>query len=459
MVPSASGSPTRGVLRLAAPLVLSFWFRAAFQWVDTAYASMLEGVGDASIAAIGLAVPFEFLMIACWVGTSNSLTSRLSAAMGAREGERVAQLLAAARRIVVGLTVLFLAVAAGIWFVTPHLDLDPLVARQFRVYGTVLLAGSSLTTFWSVLPDSIVKAHHDMRSTMWAGMASTATNVTLNTVFVFAFGWGLFGIALATVLGRLGGLAYALRQANRHERARLADGNDDAPGRFERPVRTLLGFALPAGLSFVFLAVEGMAFNALLAGRPDAAELLPAWSILDRAGRFLVMPMIATGVALLPLTARLVGAGDASRIRRELRTAAAACAGYCLLVVAPLALWAGPPLVDALVESPDARTAAVHALRWLPLGIALGFPLLLLRPTFEGLQRPRLGLAISALRALALVVPLGVAGARFAPQYGLGALEGLVLGGAFGAGLASLAAALWMRRVLRAEGSAVPSRA
>lgn len=445
---STPSHPTKGVLAMAAPLVLSFWFRAAFQWVDTAYASTLEGAGDASIAAIGLTLPFEFLMIACWVGTSNSLTSRLSAAMGAREGARIEQLLSAARSIVLGLGAIFLCVALGLWLVVPSLDLDPLLARQFRVYGTVLLAGSSLTTFWSILPDSIVKAHHDTKATMWAGMTSTLLNVVLNTLFVFVFHWGIFGIALATVLGRLGGLTYALRKARQHETRRKGEAADDVPGVFERPVKVLLGFALPAGLSFVFLALEGMAFNTLLASRSDAAELLPAWSILDRAGRFLVMPIIAAGVALLPLTARLWGAQRLDQIRHELRTASLAALAYCLLFIIPVAWFGAPLLAQGLIESPQAQENAILGLRWLPLGTLLAMPLFLMRPTFEGMQQPRPGLVVAALRTLVLVVPLGALGAQLAPDWGLAVIEGLMLGTAVGAGLASLIMGTWLKRAL-----------
>ncbi len=42
------------------PLVVSFWMRAAFTFVDTIYASTL---GDSAVAAIGLSLPFEFLMV------------------------------------------------------------------------------------------------------------------------------------------------------------------------------------------------------------------------------------------------------------------------------------------------------------------------------------------------------------------------------------------------------------
>ena len=60
---------------MAAPLVLSFWMRAAVTFVDTIFASRL---GDAAVAAIGLTVPLEFVMIGVWVGLSTGLTSQLS---------------------------------------------------------------------------------------------------------------------------------------------------------------------------------------------------------------------------------------------------------------------------------------------------------------------------------------------------------------------------------------------
>ena len=92
MSPANPASPAahQSVLRMAAPLVVSFWMRSLFTFVDTIYAATL---GDASVAAIGLSIPFEFLMIAIWVGLSNSLTSHLARAMGAGEGEKIRQYL------------------------------------------------------------------------------------------------------------------------------------------------------------------------------------------------------------------------------------------------------------------------------------------------------------------------------------------------------------------------------
>ena len=53
------------LLMMTLPLIISFWMRSLFSFVDTWYASFLS---DAAVAAIGLSFPFEFIMIAVWVG-------------------------------------------------------------------------------------------------------------------------------------------------------------------------------------------------------------------------------------------------------------------------------------------------------------------------------------------------------------------------------------------------------
>jgi Na+-driven multidrug efflux pump len=445
---SAQERGRAGVLRLAGPLVISFWFRSLFQWVDTAYASRLEGVGDASIAAIGLAMPFDFLMIACWVGASNGLTARLSAAMGAGQGARIEELKAATVRIVLGLSVVFSLLAVGLWLFGAGLAPDELTARQFRTYASVLVGGSAFTAFWAILPDSVVKAHQDTRSTMWAGLISTGLNVALNTLFVFGFGWGIFGIAFATVLGRLGGLAFALRVAARHERARRERGLDLDPSCFGRPVRAILLLALPAGASFLLLAGEGLAINAMLAARPNGQELLAAWSVFDRAVRFLSMPIIATGVALLPLCAGLWGARQLERIRHELRTALVAGAVFALAFVLPACWLLGPWLASALLEAGSARADAELALRFTPLAVLAMGSLFQMRSAFEGMQRARPGLLASLARSLFLVVPLVALGLRAAPALGFAPVAGACAGYVAGGALAAGGLALWIRASL-----------
>jgi Na+-driven multidrug efflux pump len=444
--------PIPGILTLAWPLVISFALRAAFTWVDRIYAAYLPEP-DLAQAAIGLAQPLEFLLIACWVGSSNAVTSRLAAALGAGEGERLDQVRRAALTLIWALLVLFLLLAAGIWFAAPHLGLEPALAEGFRLYAVALIGGSALTAFWSILPDSEVKAHQDTRTTMWSGILSSLLNVLLNTVFVFVFHWGLFGIGLSTALGRLGGLFYAQWRARAHQRRWQAAARELRPGRYPRPIRALLAIAIPSSLTYVLMSVEGLLINGVVANSYrhlglGAAELralqtdaLAAWSVYGAAISLLAMPAIATGVAVLPLASRLSGAGDPERLRRELATARRAFLWFALLGVLPLAWFGWPALTRALLESDRALSLAGEARLFLPLVVAALGPFLLGRPLFDAFARSRLGLAQSALRSLLLIVPLTYAGGQLAVELGAEQMLGLCAGNLLGVilGTASVA--------------------
>jgi len=436
-----------GILQMAAPLVVSFWMRSLFTFVDTIYASTL---GDPSVAAIGLSIPFEFLMIAVWVGLSTGLTSNLASAMGARQERRIEQHLRVGWKLVFTAVPVFGAVGAACWPLASRISPDAAVAREFAVYGTVLLGGSALTLFWSVIPDSIVKAHGDTRATMWAGIWSNLLNLVLNTVFLFIFEWGIFGIALSTVLGRFGGLGYALWKAAEHERKRKAAGLDTEPGTDPAPYAAQLSLAVPAALAFCLMATETAIVNGLLSRLDRGTAAVAAYAIFYRVFQFAVMPAIAAAVAMLPFAARRFGAGDVAGVRSGLRTVHVAGIAYVVLS-APVLWFTAGPLSRALAESPATAEFATYAIRLVPLGCLASLPFFLIRPVFEAMGRGRPGLAMAAVRYLLLTAPLAWAGIRIAPGLGWPPFHGLVLGLIASGGVASSIFALWVRAVLRAR--------
>ncbi len=411
------------LLVLAAPLVLSFWLRSAFAWIDTVFASMLHdaqgvAVGDASIAAIGLTLPLEFLLTACWVGASNGLTSRLATAMGERAHQKVAQLKVAALKIIAGLAIFFVGLGGVVWLSSDAVGLEPILAHQFRIYATVLMIGSAISSFWSILPDSLIKAHHDTRATMWAGLASSLCNVVFNAFFLFICHWGILGIALSTVIGRFAGLAYALHRARHHETRRIADPEQQIPGLLARPIRGILVLAVPSALGFVLLGMESLAVNWILKEMPHATSNLAAWSLFDQSVRFLAMPMIALGVGMLPLVARLKGEGKLAEIRFELKVGLQVSFLYVGFFVLPLVLFVGPWLSQRLTDTERTALLVSSTLWWMPAAVAGLAPFLLCRATFDGLQRPRPALTAAILRTMVCVIPLVWWGSQHARALG-----------------------------------------
>jgi len=435
------------ILSMAAPLVLSFQMRSLFTFVDLAFASTL---GDAAIAAVGgLSFPYEILMAACWVGVSTGMTSNLSQAMGRRQGRRIEQVLSVSRRVVWSLVPLFSAISLYIYFGAYHMGLDPALARKFSIYGGVLIGGSAFTAFWSIIPDSIVKAHHDTRSTMWAGIWSNLINVGLNAIFLFMFHWGVFGIAFSTVLGRFGGLVYALRKAAAHEAERKASGLDTDPTLDPHPFRSLMALAVPSTLTFGLMAVETALVNLLLARRPGATEAIAAYGIYSRVLQFAAMPIIAGAVAVLPFVARRFGEGNIAAIRRGMRDIIAAATVYCIGIVTPAVLFGGPRLAHALAESPRTAGLGTVALAFCPFACLAMIPFALCRPAFEGLQRGRPGLTMAAVRYVLLTIPCALAGMSAAQAAGRPELYGLLAGLIVSSSIASIIFLIWLRSFLR----------
>jgi Na+-driven multidrug efflux pump len=432
------------LMMMTIPLVVSFWMRSLFTFVDTYYASYLS---DAAVAAIGLSFPFEFMMIAVWVGMSTGLTSNFSRAMGAGEETKLRQYLKATWTLVLLCIPAFLLLGAGCWFFADKLSPDREVARQFAIYGSVLVGGSALTLFWSVLPDSIVKAHGDTKATMWAGIWSNVINVVLNTVFTFLFHWGVFGIAFSTVIGRFGGLAYALRKAAGHEAARKARGLPEVPGRDPRPYRALFVLAVPSALSYVLMASETGVVNWLLKGIEHGKEALAAYAIYYRVFQFVVMPAIAASVAMLPFAARRFGERDIPGVRRGLKQAHIAAGAYVALA-APLLFLIAPPLARHLSGSPVTIAFLIPALRVVPLAALLATPFFLCRPVFEGMGRGRPGLTMSVLRYAVFAAPAAVAGLWLAPTFHVSPVLGLIGGLMVAAAINSLIFLYWTRNAL-----------
>ena len=441
---------------MSAPLIFAFWMRAAFTLVDTLFA---RRIGDHAVAAIGLTIPFEFVSYAIWVGLSTGLTSAMSGAMARREGANVERYIRAARLQILCVIPAFLAIGAAIYLGAFDRGLEADVAASFRVFGGVLVSGLALTIFWSVLPDSIIKAHQDMRSTMWAGITSNIGNVLLNLVFTLWWGWGVFGLALATTLSRLGGLAYAVRVARRHEDERRARGRDTDPAVDPHPHRTMLALAVPSAAAFMLMATESAIVNVLFRGIDGAKQQIAAYSVFFRVSLFAFQPAIAISVAMLPFSARRFGLHDVAGLRRGFHEALRGFSLYVVLAVLPVSLLFPAQIAAAFTETAGTRDVAAQVMRILAVGCLVGGPFALCRPLFEGMRRGTPGLVVAVLRYVVLSLPAAYAGMALAPRLGLAPVAGMIVGLTAVAAVCSCIFLLWTGKALREAESDLASRA
>ncbi len=395
----------------AVPLLIGNIFQQAYNLAD----SMIVGrlLGARALAAVGSTGSISFLFFSIFNGISGGCGIVTARCFGANQDDLVRRSIVNSAYITLVSSLLTGAIAFAMtptvlgWMGTPAEVLPNAV-----IYMRMTSASVPLIAVYNYA-SSMQRALGDSRTPLYFLMVSCAINVGLDLLFVGAFGLGVFGAALATMLSQLlagvGSLAYAYRR-NPYFRPEKSDLPFD---------RTIAGGAirmgLPLALQWSMIAISTTALQSVANSFGPTA--MAAYTATNRLEQLVQQPFGSLSMALSTYSSQNMGAGKTARIRLGLRDSllvTAAAAGAMLTVMQCF----GPALVGLFVSEPEVialggRALKITSLFYLFLGIIyvtrgvlngvgdaffsfingiveivgrIGLPLLLLRFTGVGVQ-------------------------------------------------------------------------
>lgn len=353
------------VLRIAAPIVLSNVTVPLLGVVDTAVIGQL---GDAtSLGAVGIGA--VILATLYWAfGFLRMSTSGLAAqAHGAGDaGERSAVLLRAL--IVAVLAGLALVAAqsllfAGAFALAPASAGVETLARDYlaiRIWGAPATIALYALTGWLV---GLERTRAVFALQLW----QNSLNIVLSLWLVLHLGWGVPGVALATLIAEWTGLALALWLARdafgpglRLALERL--GNRLAMRRMFSASRDIMLRTIVLQLAFTTFVFLGARFgDVTLAANQVLMQFLE------------VTAYALDGFAIAAET--LVGQAIGARSVADTRAAGRICMQWGLgggLALAVIFALAGPAIIDLMTTAPEVRAAARSWLPWLVAAPLIG---------------------------------------------------------------------------------------
>ena len=306
----ARSAQSREIVRLAAPAFLALVAEPLFLLADSAIighlgTAQLAGLGVASATLITAANIFVFLAY----GTTSIVARQLGA--GSQRGALEA-----------GIDGTWLAVGLGaVTSVVVALAAEPL-CRVFGAsddalgYAATYLRISALgipAMLVALAATGVLRGLQDTRTPLVASVAGFSSNVVLNLVFVYGFGWGIAGSAWGTVIAQTAmatGLVVVMVSHARRAGATL----HAHPGR-----------VLRAGLTGIPLLVRTLALRAILlvttwvaAGLGDVP--LASHQVAATVWSFMAFALDALAIAAQALTGRALGAGDVAGARAATTT-------------------------------------------------------------------------------------------------------------------------------------------
>ena len=395
----------RRVLAIALPIVLSNATVPILGAVDTGVVGQLgqaAPIGAVGIGAVilgGIYWIFGFLRM----GTTGLAAQARGAGDAAETGAILMRALLIGGAAGLGFIVFQGLVFRAAFALAPASAEVEALARAYlriRIWGAPAAISVYAVTGWLV---AVERTRGIFALQLWMN----GLNILLDLWFVLGLGWGVEGVAVATLLAEWSGLGLGLWLC----RSAFAAGRGRRRARiFDPPrLRRMMAVNRDIMLRSVILQLSFMSFLFLGARLGDVT--LAADQVLLQ---FLyIMAYALDGFAFA--AEALVGAALGARDRAALRRAALLSSRWALAVALPLAagfLLGGPRLIDLMTTAPEVRAEARAFLAWAALGSLAGFPAWMLDGIFIGATRAREmrnAMVISGLAyagALALFVPL-----------------------------------------------------
>lgn len=336
MVPAkfTTGSTMRHVIVMTATGSVGLVAIFIVDALNLFYISLL-GVEELA-AAIGFAATLLFFTVSISIGFTIACGALVARCLGRGARDEAARM--------GGASMVFMALATLLVTIATFPFLRPLLALLGANGPTLELSTRFMQIVMPSFPimalgmctTGILRGVGDARRAMYVTLGSGVAAAIFDPLFIFGFGLGLDGAAIATVLSRIVMLAIGLHGAHVvHRLIRLPDLK-----RLREAVRPFFAIGVPAMLTQIATPVGNAYVTIEIAAFGDQA--VAGWAIIGRLVPVAFGVIFALSGAVGPILAQNYGARKFDRLTTTMRDSLLFTIAYVLAVWALLAIFANP---------------------------------------------------------------------------------------------------------------------
>ena len=342
----SQGPVTRQIFVFALPMLVGNIFQQLYNIVDTIIIG--QYIGTDAVAAAGASFPVIFVLVSLVIGITTGTNIIISQFYGAKDYDSVKRAIDTAFVFLffasIMLTTLGLVFIDDIWrLIGLPEHLVPDATTYFSVYaaGIILMFGYNATS-------AVLRGLGDSRTPLYFLIISTLLNIGFDLLFVLVFGWGIGGVAFATVLAQ--GIAFGLSVVylNRFHpliRFSLTGLNFDWD-----IFRKSLRIGIPTGVQTTFVSLGMLALISIV--NRFGTNTIAAYTIAWRIDGFAAMPAMNFAMAFTTFVGQNLGANRPERVREGLISALKMTTGVSLTMTA-IAWIFGRQLMAVFTSDPE----------------------------------------------------------------------------------------------------------
>lgn len=301
------------LIQYSLPAIIAMTASSLYNMVDSIFIG--QGVGPLAISGLALTFPLMNLSAAFGAMVGVGAATLISMRLGQRDYETAKNVLG--NVVMLNLLIGVLFSAAALLFLDPILyffGASEATIAYAREYMEIILYGNVVTHSYLGL-NSVLRAAGHPRKSMQATIITVALNAALDPLFIFGFGWGIRGAAIATILAQVVSLLWQLRiLSDRRELLHFRRG-------IYRLRRKIVGDILSIGLS-PFLMNLAACFIAILINKGfkefGGDLMIGAYGIVNRIAFLFVMIVMGLNQGMQPIAGYNFGARQYDRVLQVL---------------------------------------------------------------------------------------------------------------------------------------------
>ncbi|MCK9424192.1 MAG: MATE family efflux transporter [Bacteroidales bacterium] len=307
------GNEGKLILKFALPMLVGNIFQQLYNVVDSIVVGKF--IGKAALAAVGTSGPIIFLLVSFIIGITMGFTVVVSQYFGAKQLDNVKKAIDT-----LYIFMFFTSIAVSVTgillskMIFSLIDLSPAIIPDAVLFLNIFLAGL-IFLFGYNGTSAILRGLGDSKTPLYFLIGSVGLNIILDLIFVPMLHWGIWSVAVATVISEAVAFTAQIIYLNRYHKVvkfsltKLKFDHDI----FIKSIR----IGIPTGMQQTFVAAGMVALYWVV--NQFGVDANAAYSAAGRIDSFAALPAMSFSVALSTFVGQNLGANRPDRVKSGLR--------------------------------------------------------------------------------------------------------------------------------------------
>lgn len=388
------------LLKFSIPAIIGMLVNAFYNIVDRIFIG--RGVGELALSGVTITFPVSTISMAFGMLIGIGAAALISIRLGQQKKAEAEKILGNAFTLIVIIMISFIVLS--LIFLEPMLKIfgaSDVTLPYAKDYGYIILLGSILQNLGLGL-NGIIRSEGNPKVAMLTMLIGAITNIVLDPIFIFTFGLGVKGAAIATVIGQGLSAIWVVFYFTKGKSVLKLKVN------YMKLDMKIIKETFSIGMSPFFMQLAAslvtvISNNALATYGGDVA--VGAMGVISSVSMLILMPIFGINQGAQPIIGYNYGAESYDRVKKALKYAIIAATTITTIGFLSIQLFA-PQIIKLFNKNPQLVSIGTKGLKTFMFMLPVSGFQIVSTNYFQAVGKAKVAMFLSLSRQVITLIPL-----------------------------------------------------